>query len=141
MTPLDGVVNPRRCLGIASGFLLARDAMDTALRAQSGRSPLYERQYDYASKSYRSVPKGRSVTRYEMKNECKSEPVTRWVTRYEYQYESHYVPPEWKYLSEQYTTWHLVESEPICEALTPEEVAAAPLGSVRGFIHFPPKGR
>lgn len=74
----------------------------------------YEYRYDYSSKSSRSVPVSRSVTRYESRNECSSVPVTRTVTRYEYQMETKYIPPRLTYLSAHYTDFDLVESPPVC---------------------------
>ena len=75
---------------------------------------VYESSYDYYTKSYKSTPRSKSVTRYEYKNECSYEPVTRTVTRYEYQYESKYIPPSWDYISRTYANHQLVEREPVC---------------------------
>lgn len=96
----------------------------------------YQSRYDYASKSYRSVPVTRPVTRYEHRNECRSEPVTRVVTRYEYQLETKYIPPRLTYLSANYTDFNLIETRPVCSR------AGAPTGGGRlphritGTVYF-----
>jgi hypothetical protein len=72
----------------------------------------YEYQYDYASHSSRSVPRTRSVTRYQSQNECRSEPVTRMVTRDEFQLQSEYVPPRFETFVQHHTD--MVESIPYC---------------------------
>lgn len=81
----------------------------------------YQSQYDYISKSYRTVPQTRSVTRYEYKNECHYQPVTRSVTRYEYQTETHYIPPKVEYISAHYTDFNLIESRPRCQEAQPPD--------------------
>jgi hypothetical protein len=72
----------------------------------------YTTQYDSFSKSYRSVPQTRSVTHYEMQNECRLEPVQRMETQWEYTLESRYEPPRMEYLSSK----RLKQSEPVCYA-------------------------
>ncbi len=79
---------------------------------------VYESQYDYYSKSYRSVPRSRAVTKYRSEQECRSEPVTRMATRYEYQFENQYVPPRWETIATYHTEWKLMESEPECRVET-----------------------
>ena len=70
----------------------------------------YQSQYDSFSKSYRSVPQTRSVTRYRMQNECRSEPVTRTETHWEYTTQTRFIPPRTEMLVER----RLTETEPVC---------------------------
>ena len=95
----------------------------------------YEQSYDFLSKRYRSTPRSRPVTRWETQNECKFESVHRHVTRYEYEWESRWVPPEWQVISEHYSHWTLVESEPVCADAADADAAAAPRSVVRGIIY------
>lgn len=92
---------------------------------------VYRSEYDYYSKSTRSVPHTEYYTDYESRYECHSEPVTktrmesvsstecssemvtRMVTRFEFQLESKYIPPR----LEQITRQRLKESEPACYVL------------------------
>jgi hypothetical protein len=74
----------------------------------------YQVQYDYTSKSSRSVPVTRMVTTYQSRNECTYVPVTRTVTRYEHQVETRFIPPSVTYLQAHFTDFDLVESVPRC---------------------------
>lgn len=96
---------------------------------------VYRSEYNYATKSTRSVPhteyytdyqhhyecKQEPVTRYKSepvtKQDCKSEPVTRTVTRYEHQLENRYVPARLDLLTRQ----RLRELEPSCYRLDLDE--------------------
>jgi hypothetical protein len=75
----------------------------------------YVSQYDYYSKSYRTVPQTRTVTSYESQQECKTVPVTRTVTRTEYQLQWEYVPPQWQTVAIYHPNWKLKEAEAVCE--------------------------
>lgn len=86
----------------------------------------YQYQYDYASKSSRSVPVTRMVTSYESRNECSMVPVTRTVTRYEYQLETRFIPPSLTYLRAHYADFDLVEGKPRCTPLGGEPDARQP---------------
>lgn len=94
----------------------------------------YTQQYDYYSKSYRSVPKTRYVTRYESVRECNYQPVSKMVLRYEYQYETEYIPPKWGIIEDHYTGWQLEESEPLCEDLNSDKSH-----EISGLIFYPKK--
>lgn len=111
----------------------------------------YTTQYDYFTKSSRSVPQTRTVTDYRMQNECRPESVTRMVTktqmtnecgmesvtrmvtRYEFQYQLRFVPPH----LETVTTARLRETEPVCRDLTEDEEARGSRleGSIYGAAH------
>jgi hypothetical protein len=74
----------------------------------------YQYQYDYTSKSSRSVPVSRMVTSYQSRNDCSMVPVTRTVTRYEHQIETRFIPPSLSYLRAHYSDFDLVEGKPRC---------------------------
>ena len=94
----------------------------------------YQYQYDYASRSSRSVPVTRTVTSYEYRNECHSVPVTRTVTRYEHQLETRYIPPQLTYIAAHFTDFDLIESRPECEpAADPGDVKL--LHRITGLIY------
>jgi hypothetical protein len=99
---------------------VTRTVTENEYRCQMVQKPVqssetyYDQQYDSYSKSSRSVPRTRYVTRYESQNDCRYTPVTKTATRYEYEWESHYIPPKTEYLSENYSEWKLLESEPTC---------------------------
>lgn len=115
------VYTPGRTEGRMELRPVTRTVTEYQYRCRMVRKPVtryrttYEYRYDYRSKSSRSVPVSKMVTEYQLQNECRNEPVTRTVTRYEYQYVSEWVPPRLDYITEHYTEWQLVESEPLCE--------------------------
>jgi hypothetical protein len=74
----------------------------------------YQYQYDYASRTSRSVPVTRMVTSYQSRNDCSMVPVTRTVTRYEHQIETRFIPPSLVYLRTHYSDFDMVESKPRC---------------------------
>ncbi len=82
-------------------------------------------QYDYVSRSSRSVPVTRMVTSYQSRQDCRMVPVTRMVTRYENQIETHYVPPSLAQVAAQYTDFDLMESPPRCRPAPPPSSAPA----------------
>jgi hypothetical protein len=53
----------------------------------------YEYKYDYVTKTSRSMPATRTVTRYELQNECRMAPVMKHETSYETKTETRYIPP------------------------------------------------
>jgi hypothetical protein len=112
----------------------------------------YTTQYDYMTKSNRSVSQSRpvthyesqnechsepvmhQVTRYEMQNECSFEPVTHSVTRYEFQFQMQFVPTRLDYVQQK----KLTQSEPVCYALPAD---AAPKGNrIEAKIYLPRSG-
>src|SRR5579859_7167668 len=70
----------------------------------------YTTQYDYFSKSSRTVPQTRMVTTQVMRNECHPEMVSSFETQWEWSLQSHYSPPRVDYL----TTNRLREGKPVC---------------------------
>lgn len=117
---------------------------------------VYRSQYDYASKSTRSVPTTESYTAYESqyqcksvpvyrsrmepvtRNECRMEPVTRTVTRYEFQLESRFVPARLETITRQ----RLREREPACFVV---ELAGPPstarTNRIEGRLFTQPRAR
>ncbi|NRD58757.1 MULTISPECIES: hypothetical protein [Corallococcus] len=79
----------------------------------------YESQYDPSSKTTRSVPRTRMVTRFEHRQKCGHVPMMRTVTRFEYQFRSEYIPPRLELVSRQYTRWSLKETLPTCAPPSP----------------------
>jgi hypothetical protein len=95
----------------------------------------YQYQYDYYSKTSRSVPVTRYVTRYESRNECRMVPVTRTVTRYEHQLETRYIPPRLTYLQAHYTDFDLVEGVPVCAPADSKVLQERLPHRIRGIIY------
>jgi hypothetical protein len=110
----------------------------------------YTTQYDYSTKSSRTVSQsrpvtsyesryschpqsvGRTVTDYRMEQDCHSEPVTRTVTRYEFQLQNHFVPPHLEYVQQR----RLKETEPVCYVAA----AGAEQGNrLEAKLYFPKK--
>lgn len=120
---------------------------DTTYQCQMTMVPVtrmettYSYQYDYASRSSRSVPVSRMVTSYQSRQDCRMVPVTRTVTRYENQLETRYIPPSLAHLAAYYTDFDLMESPPRCRAAeasatAPAERAALPHRIV-GLVYRP----
>ncbi|WP_223643657.1 hypothetical protein [Corallococcus sp. EGB] len=88
----------------------------------------YERQYDSSSKTSRSVPRTRMVTRFENRQKCGYAPMTRTVTRFEYQFRSEYIPPRLEMVARRYTRWSLKETLPVCapSSRQPEDPPSMP---------------
>jgi hypothetical protein len=86
----------------------------------------YVQQYDFMTKSSRSVPQTRSVTHYEMQNECRLEPVLRSETHWQLTFEHRYVPPRVDYLAAK----RLREAEPVCYAAPSPETASRVEGKI-----------
>ena len=105
------------------------------LRPVQRMETVYQSQYDSSSKSYRSVPSTRYVTRNEYQQECRSEPVTRYVTRYESQLEAQYIAPLWERVTKTYSEWKLVESAPVCELVTTPPLNTAQPHEMKGKIY------
>ncbi len=125
----------------------SRSVTEYQQRCRTERHPVqrsrtvYSSQYDYSSKSTRSVPRTEYYTDYESRYECHSEPVTRMkseyvtktecgselvtktVTRYEHQFENEYVPAHYEYITRQ----RLRELEPECYTL--DEAADDPVSA------------
>jgi hypothetical protein len=109
---------------------------------------VYRSQYDFSSKSTRSVPHTEHYTAYESKyectrepvtryksqpvtkQECKQEPVTRTVTRYEHQLENRYVPARF----DQITRQRLRELDPQCYVLDDGAPGQMPQNRVEGRV-------
>ncbi|WP_338267166.1 hypothetical protein [Corallococcus caeni] len=84
----------------------------------------YDHQYDASSKTTRSVPRTRMVTRFESRQKCGLVPMMRTVTRFEYQFRSEYIPPRLELVSRQYTRWSLKETLPACAPSSPQTGAS-----------------
>jgi hypothetical protein len=93
----------------------------------------YQSQYDFSSKSYRSVPQTRMVTHYEMRNECHTAPVTRLETQWEYGFETQFTPPRTEFLVRK----ELRETEPACY-VAPEGAISRVEGTVYGVTSETP---
>lgn len=86
----------------------------------------YQYQYDYATRSSRSVPVSRMVTHYESRQDCRYVPVTRTVSRYENQLETRYVPPQLTQVAARYTDFDSMEGPPRCRAVAEAATGATP---------------
>jgi hypothetical protein len=86
----------------------------------------YTMQYDFFSKSSRSVPQTQTVTEYRMENECHSEFVSRLETQWEYTTEWRYTPPRVDVVDR----IMLKESEPSCETATDPNAVSRVEGTV-----------
>jgi hypothetical protein len=93
----------------------------------------YTSQYDSFSKSYRSVPQTRTVTDYQMENECRLESVSRMETQWEYGLEWHYTPPRTEFLDAK----QLRETEPTCQAVQD----GAGVSRVEGLVYRAPSAQ
>jgi hypothetical protein len=93
----------------------------------------YTMQYDFFSKSMRSVPQTQTVTEYRMENECRSELVSRLETQWEYTTEWRYTPPRVEIVDKVM----LKETEPSCETITDPNVVSR----VEGTVYVRPSER
>jgi hypothetical protein len=118
---------------------------------------VYRYEYDYASKSSRSVPRTETYTTYESRYECRPRPVTRSrmesvtstqcalqpvthsVTRYEFQFESRFVPPRLETVTRQ----RLRELAPVCYATAAAAgpPSSTPVNRIEGRVFTRPVER
>jgi hypothetical protein len=115
-----------------------RNVPHTELR----REPYTTQQCGYSgfgtSRSYscKSVSRSRLVTRSTTRRQCSFVPKTQTVTTNEYRYETRYVPPQRRRISDTRSEWKLVPTEPSCKPHRGPTSA----GFISGRAHWPDDG-